>query len=41
MQLTKKHDYQGDIQGVMIAARIMTGNIILGHSQFVEISHDF
>lgn len=41
MQLTKKHDYQGDIQCVTIVARIMTGNIILGHSQFVEISHDF
>lgn len=41
MQLTKKHDYQGDIQCVMIVARIMTGIIILGHSQFVEISYDF
>ena len=41
MQLTKKHDYQGDIQCVTIVARIMTGNIILGHSQFIEISHDF
>ena len=41
MQLTKKHDYQGDIQCVIIVARIMTGIIILGRSQFVEISYDF
>ena len=41
MQLTKKLDYCCDIQHFKIITRIMTDNILPGHTKFLGIPYNF